>query len=138
MRRAVRLGRRYVGHGGEIAGGEAGGEAQRARGIDHQKREVAAAAVPEFERLERRLHPLGLATTVEEAVVDAFGQTLEEFEGRDLAVRGQEPARPLGDRVVGPAIGTMDAMGKVGPLLGVVDGKEGRGIVEIGMSGAGG
>ena len=68
--------------------------------------------------------------------MDALRETSEEFEGRNLAVHGQEPARPLGDRVVGPDIVPPDTMGQVGHLvIAVVDRKDGCSVVEARMQG---
>lgn len=92
----------------------------------------------EVERFERRLHTLGLAAAIEEAVVNGLGETCQEFEGGDLTVYGQEPARLLCDGVVGPEIVATDAMREVGHLTGIADGKDHRGIVEVGVAGVGG
>ncbi len=129
--RSVRLRRCHVRHGGEVARGEAGCQAERPRGVDHQQGEVPAAAVAQLQGLDGRLNPLGVAAPIEESLVDTLREPREEFEDRDLTSRrGQELARPSGDGVVGSGIVAMDAMGEVGSFVGrIVDGKGRYGIL---------
>src|ERR1700730_1880270 len=63
---------RMVERNGEIPGRKPRGETERARRLDHQHGEIAAAAMADPERLHRLLDSLRCPPPVAEAMIDAL------------------------------------------------------------------
>jgi len=76
----------------EIAGDEAGGEAEGAGGLHHEQGEVAAGSRAGFQRLRGRLGAFLRAGGIGEALVDGLGDRLQQGQGALLA--GGEAAGP--------------------------------------------
>ena len=86
------------------------GEAQGAHRLDHQPGEVSATAVPELQRLSRRLDALGFPAAVDEPLPDALRQASEKLEGPDRRSLVEELPRPAANLVAGVGMAATPAV----------------------------
>ncbi len=122
MRRAaaeMALSRVATGHV-EIAGDKAGGEAERPRGLHHQRRKIPAGAAPRRKRLQRGLRSPCGATFIGEPLLHRIGQGHQE--------RARLGRTPLIDELSNPVVELagmigvvpLDRPGEVGHFLRVI------------------
>ena len=89
----------------------------------------------EPERLQRRLDSLRVPPLVEEVAIDGSRKPVEQLEGADRPIRGQELTCPAANFVVGIGLMALDIGNKVRRLFAaIVDGK-GADVLDIGARG---
>ncbi len=138
MRRAAaEIGRLVaVGHV-DVAGDEAGGEAEAADRLHHQEREIAAAAAAKVQRRQRRVRAALRAPLVGEALLDAVGEGLQKLAGRGRAPLAQELAHPALELPLGIGIAPLDRGQEIRQLVRLIRERVGLGVfldLEVGGS----
>jgi hypothetical protein len=113
----------------DVAGHEAGREPERAHGLDHQDREVAAGSAIEHQGRQRILDPGFRAPVVGEALLDGVGERHQEFTGAGWASLMQELLNPTMDLVIRVKILPLHRAHEIGHLLCAVGKGVGLGIV---------
>src|SRR2546428_9211875 len=94
VRRAAHRLLRIVERDSEIPGRKPSGETERARRLDQQHGEVAAATAAKPKRLHRLLDSLCFPPPVEQAMIDALCEAGEKLESAHRSARAQESTSP--------------------------------------------
>jgi hypothetical protein len=135
--RAARRLLRIVERDGEISGRKSRGETERARRLDHQHGEIAAAAMADPQRLNRLPDSLGFPPPIAQAMHDALRKPGEKLEGADRTARRQELTSPAANVIRRIGLMAFQARREVRYLVGAVG--EGKGpcvVLEVEAGGA--
>ena len=104
----------------DIAGNEAGGEAERAGRLHHQRRKIAAGAAPRRQRLQGALRSPLRAPLIGEALLDRVGQGHQQLGGLGRMALIDEPPDPALEVAGGVGIMPLDRPGEIGHFFRII------------------
>ena len=104
----------------QIAADKTGGEAERAHRLDHQHREIAAAAAAQLQRLDRVLDAAFLARDISQVAADRMGHRRQQLGRVAAPVMTQKLPGPAVDLVLGIEVLPLDQPQQIGHVLGAI------------------